>query len=787
MTPSFFTRFSRSEVVLSGRALIVSLTTATFVWLLLCGIPPLVGLRSLVGFFSLSALGYLLCSRAFVEARDEQLRALWFAGPGFGIGLLLAFLVRLVSTKETLLAVVALATVTVIVTETRDARKRRFHDANIVTPKALVPSAREALLSAGFVALPLLGSWTWMLPAAIACLVSAFILHAYAAQGAHATRIMVTTVAIGVTLAAVALGSSLQSRAWWMLADDNQFFEGLAFRLFESGPAKSVLSVSLDGFSAVAYHHLAYFLAGFLEGVSNSPDFVALTMISPLFISMSLVSSMFLLAARTVRSWNSRSDGDARLIPGILLVLISQPIAQLPLSNFLGYLALVVTLVCVLEIDSRTPPWAMIAMPTVLLGLVAFSKVPYLYAAVFLLLAGGFASGVHRMRIFTSTVVGSVVILGFFAMSAPAASDLHFSFFEENSLSELAFGGLANRVLALVVVVTPLLPGVVASVFLFLRDGDRRFRVLALASVLVMGCGYVSRFVLGGRIESLRYLWEPAQLLATLIFALWMLREDYSFPSGRRFQVVSTAVISSLVWSLVVPRVVPNLGRGSVVAKSLRFVRSPAFLLLLVAAVLLVAHVLRSRGVMRQGTVRLRGIPVAMTVALGFYLGSYLASHGFTARERLREIASGREDQERSDWLPTQDMLEVAEFIRLTVQAEEVFALTLCNPSHTYCLPNDLRLLAVADQRVLSAGGSYFAFRNMNDSVRSDYELSLSLPRNEPADGAEALKARGVRWLVADKRYVSQAWLSSAAHSGLQQRFTNDSYAVFEIAQLPLG
>jgi hypothetical protein len=190
---------------------------------------------------------------------------------------------------------------------------------------------------------------------------------------------------------------------------------------------------------------------------------------------------------------------------------------------------------------------------------------------------------------------------------------------------------------------------------------------------------------------------------------------------------------------------------------------------------------------MRQGTVRLRGIPVAMTVALGFYLGSYLASHGFTARERLREIASGREDQERSDWLPTQDMLEVAEFIRLTVQAEEVFALTLCNPSHTYCLPNDLRLLAVADQRVLSAGGSYLSFWPMNDSVRSDYELSLSLPRNEPADGAEALKARGVRWLVADKRYVSQAWLSSAAHSGLQQRFTNDSYAVFEIAQRPLG
>lgn len=740
-----------------------------------------------MGYFGLSALGYLLCSRAFVEARDKRLKALWFVGPGFAVGLFLAFLVRLASTKEATLAVVVIATVTVVGVQTRDALKGRIGGADIVTPSALAPRASEVLLSAGLVALPLVSAWTWMLPIASVSLCSAFALDAYAEKFARAKRVMIVIVAAGATLTAAISKTSLQSQTWWMLADDNQLFEATAFRLFESGPAKSVLGISLDGFSAVAYHHLAYFLAGFLEAISNSPNFVALTIIAPLFISLSLISSSFLLAARAANSGQFGSDGNSRIMLGVSLLLISIPIAQVPLSNFLGLLAVVVTLVCALVMSDEMSPWATFVMPTVLLGLVAFSKVTYLYAAALLLLAGGFVSGGHRMRVIASTIVSSGALLGFFAASAVASSDFRISLFNEDSLGEHAFGGPIARLLALFVVLVPLAPGVVAGTMLVVRDGDQRYRVLALASLIVMGVGYLSRFVLGGRIETIRYAWEPAPLLAALTFALLVFRGVLLMPSRRKSQLALAAAISSSLWILVIPHVVPSLDEGSLVAKCLRLLRSPSFLLMLVVILLLFRVGIASRGVVHQGAARRRGNPALLMVALGLYLGSHIATHGVTARERQSEIASGREDQERMAWLPAPNTLEVAEFVRLALQSNEVFAMTLCNPSDDSCFPNDFRLIAIADRRVLSTGGSYVTYWTLPAAARADYELSESLPRIEPAIGMSALQARGVRWLVADRRYVSQDWLSAAARDGFRERFTNDSYTVFEITNASRG
>jgi len=779
----FVSEDGESDTTTNPTNIFLNLLVAVSVWLLLADISVAVIARSLLGFLAICSMGLALILAVFPLQRTSTMSMLWLIGPGLPFGLLLAFFVRGSTTKTTFGATMGVALVGAMLFFVYLFRRQRLgHSSGSASLNAVRPNLDESYLMIFLVSLPLLRSWPWMIPAALAALLATAILRINRSR--CRLQILVPVAVTALWAIAALYSKSLQSRTWWMLADDNQLFEAFAHGLIEYGPTSSPVSAASEGFSAAAYHHLVYFLAGVLEWSSSSAVYVALTRTTVVVVSASLIATVLLVALSLLRLASVNQSLDTTSILVVSIFLLSPPLGPNPHSNFLGCLALIVAVAVTLDFGSISRRWAAAAICIAIVLLTAFSKASYLYAAPLILLSTMFRRTTCWLTTLISVSAASISVLLFFSFFSPHSSDVSVDLFNGFSLGELAFGGIPNRILALVVVFSPLSLAFWGGLLLMRRDSPLNPRALAAVLMLVMTMGYASRFVLGGRIETIRYYWEPALLASSLLLLMILL----SF--GRQLSRVAVSrgfllgVVSGLIWVLLIPEIVPDMNSGSVLAKFLRFVRSPAFIMMLaslVALLLVLREIRRERRQTRTASFRqVTQLPRLSQVILIASIGALLAGATPQISEQLLEVRNGLQDDERIPWLGGQDLLDLAEQIKARTQPDDLLAVALCDGVSFNC-DNVYSIAAHSDRRFLSLGGTHVGAYRMDETMKEDLRLSLDLGTSEPEDAAGALRARGVGYVVLNSARVSFAWQSALGGPDFLELYRNSSFRLLQL------
>ena len=770
---------------LDENTIAVNLLIAAVVWLLLSNVSPLVIFRSLVGFLAILSLGMMSMLVVFPTLRTSRLSTLWLVGPGLPIGLLLAFLIRWFSNKSIFLIAMGVSLALGIVLALMIARREKsdYFRGIAKLPTALI-RPNEVYLAIGLVSLPLLRSWVWMIPASVAAFAAAIVLSSISSAGIfkRLTPLVVTV----AWLVSAAYSVSLQSQTWWMLADDSQLFEALAHGLIEHGPLSSPIALANDGLAAGAYHHLVYLCAGILEWFSGSAVYVALTRTTVVLVATSLVGTLLLVTFQLRRVAGASRSINAVSLMAVGLVLVLPAIDPDPLSNFLGHSALIAAVAASLQIGSQPTRWAVALGCCVVIMATVFSKASYLYAAPILLLSALFVTGARRVTIFLATSVCSFAVLLFFAIVSPQRSDLSMSWFNGYSLGELSAGGIYSKILAIIVVFSSISVASVCGVVIARNAEFPRVRGLTFSLIAIMTVGFFSRLAVGGRVETIRYYWEPAQLAAGLTLLVFVSCYANNPTTKSLALATSVGVLSGLVWNYLVPLIIPNMNSGSTVAKALRFLRSPVSILL-VMSIALVLVLLQSSiqnrnehdDARRLETFRASLFPLSVvSVALAVTLAGALPS----VTEQLSESRNGVQDLERASWIGTAELLELTASVKAMTKPNDLMAMSLCEWQPPM-FENIYSVAAHSDRRFLSLGGVHVVTHYMNDLVKRDVDLSLNLGRNSPKSAADALRARGVEYVILTSSCTSKEWRSAVTGPDFALVHANSSFFFLRVTR----
>lgn len=764
-------------------SIFLNLLIAVSVWLLLAGISMAVIARSLLGFLAICSLGLALILAVFPFLRTSTMSVLWMIGPGLPFGLLVAFFVRGLTSKTAFGATMGIGLVGAMLFFAYLFRRQRLSPTSgSASLNAVRLSLNEIYVMIFLVSLPLLRSWPWMTPAALAALLATAVLRI--TQSRSRLRILVPAAVTALWTITALYSRSLQSRAWWMLADDNQMFEAFAHGLIEYGPTSSPVSAASDGLSAAAYHHLVYLLAGALEWSSSSAVYVALTRTTVVVVAASLIATVLLVALSLLRLAGENQSLNSTSILVVSIFLLSPPISPNPHSSFLGCLAIIVAVAVTLNLSSVGRWWAVAAVCSVIVLMTAFSKASYLYAAPLVLLSAMFRRTSLRLTALVSVSAASISLLLYFSLFSPHSSDVSIDFFSGYSLGELAFGGVPNRILALVVVFSPLSLAFWGGLLLVRRDSPLNPRLLAAALILVMTIGYVSRFVAGGRIETIRYYWEPALLASSLLLLMILVSFGRQLSQATVSRGCLAGVVSGLIWVLLIPAIVPDVNSGSVLAKFIRFVRSPAFIVMvasLVAAFLVLREIRLERKHARTNNfLQVIKLPRLLGVILIASIGTLLAGAIPQISEQLLEGRNGLQDAERIAWLGERDLLDLAEQIKMRTESDDLLAFALCDGVSFNC-DNIYSIAAHADRRFLSLGGTHIGAYRMDETMKEDLRLSLDLGTGAPEDAAGALRARGVEYVVLNSARVSPAWQLALGGPNFFELYRNSSFRLLQL------
>jgi len=770
---------------LDENTIAVNLLIAAAVWLLLSNVSPLVIFRSFVGFLAVLSLGMMSILVVFPTLRTSRLSTLWLVGPGLPIGLLLAFLIRWFSNKSIFLVAMGFSLALGIVLALMIVRREKSDYFRGVAkwPTALI-RPNEVYLAIGLVSLPLLRSWVWMIPASVAAFAAAIVLSSISLDGIFKwlTPLVVTV----AWLISAAYSVSLQSQTWWMLFDDTQLFEAFAHGLVEWGPRSSPVAVANDGLPAGVYHHLVYLFAGVLEWISGSAVYVALTRTTAVFVAASLVGALVLVASQMRRLCGVGNSLNALTLVMVGLVLVSPPIDPDPLSNLLGSSALITATAVSILLTSQVSKWTVGTAICLVMLATAFSKASYLYAAPLILLSVCFVAAARRVTVLISTAICALLLLFFFSSASPQASDLSIDWFNSNSIGELAAGSTFSRILAVVVVFSAISLSSVCAVIIERFTRSSMARALAISLMAVMTIGFVSRLAVGGRIESIRYYWEPALLASGLVILLFACCLVNSLTSKSLSLAIFLGVVTGFVWNLLVPLVIPSLNSGSVIAKSLRFLRSPMSILLVVSFALgLVVLQNRTRYFGERQSRSLAGFSRVPTLPLSIVSATVAATIAGAlplVTEQLNKSRNGLQDLERSSWIGTAELLDLAENIKFITSPDDLLAMSLCEwkpPMYE----NIYSIAAHTDRRFLSLGGTHVAYYEMTDLVEQDLQLSIELGRDFPEVAASALRARGVDYVILSSRCTSEAWRQALSGPNFVGLYENPSFFLLRVTR----
>lgn len=753
--------------------------TAVTLWLLLIGIPLQSAVLALVVVVSIGSVGLRTLGFLLPKSVINSQSALWMFGPGIGIGSLLLFGLRAVTSKNWFLVISAGVCLALLVIEIAKLSATSCNVGRLSRSFQPREFAQITLTYFFLIGIPLMRMWPWVAPIVVSAALSVLILQRFGSAALLGGRSWMAV--LFMTAPSIVISEQLRSDLWWMVADDNQFFEAISHSLIEWGPQERTISIAGSGVSNVAYHHLAYFLSGLIDLVVGEDTYTVLSRVAPVVVSACLVSSMVLVVHDLVSKFSqSPLVSDSRRVLAVSYVLaLSVPS---PMSNFLGLSVLAsIVLMSRYIVESRRQ-FVKVALVFLLLTSLAFSKVPYLYAGVIVLVTSAVLGSVRSWVIVLSATVSAAVLLLFFSLSV-ASSDFRIDPFSEDSIFELS-DGRGKELLGLIAVSAPLALGFAAGLATLDWRNSRRLRVFVFSSLIVLITGMALRLIVSGRIESIRYLYEPAVFFASLLVAVWHLSAGERLQRSSPGLAVGVAICVVATWLLVVPRVVPNLNSGSVFAKSLRIVRDPNFAQIVVAG-LGVIVVLAQRGLysLKQKSPqsdwsltnqiwRWALYPVAAGVAIAVYLPGFV--------ESISESRSGVQDADRREYVGSVEEIALAKVIRETAQRNELIAVSICDYYDNGCT-TDYSLAAYSKRRFLSLGGTFVVFWGGTQQELLDYRTSSEM-NSEPLERIiDYLRRRDVGYLAVDKTLVKSDWTDSMSRLRLQVLYQNSRYVLYKV------
>jgi len=363
-----------------------------------------------------------------------------------------------------------------------------------------------------------------------------------------------------------------------------------------------------------------------------------------------------------------------------------------------------------------------------------------------------------------------------FLSTSPSSSDFRLEPFSENSISEFAFGSVAWRLIAILVVLAPLAPGLVLGVWLWSKRTSPPSRALLHGLAATLTVGFVSRFLIGGRIETIRYNWEPAVFASSLVVALAIMAAWHQPDWRRRHPAIAVFTATIFVSALGLSQLLPNLDSGSDIAKLLRILRRPDFVLMSGIFIVLVAMVVgRYRGNPQSST---RHWSIRVLICLIPIVAAVNQVPGFT--ESYSEARSGKTDSQRRQYLASQEVIEVGNYLRETTESDSLVAVTICDYEAGGC-STDYSLAAYSQRRFHSLGGSFVLYWNRDDLVSADATGSVVTASNPLPRVISYWRSRGVDYGVIDFDVIPEPDRALLEGESMNVIFENNRFAVLDL------
>jgi len=747
------------------------LLAASF-WMIVAGGQPHRIVAALFTLWVIGGLGLRILSvGGLVQERETEW--LWRLGPGVLMGLFVLFVVRSFSTRPLFLALIIALGCIEVLSVFKSALKIWSQSQGLGwTGRRSIELAQNTCWVAAVLGIGLFKSWDWILPIVISLLLCGFSLGQKARSLLRRAALLVAVLVSIVALAGLAF--SLRAQLWWMDRDDNQWFEALSFSLVHRGPATDIIASARDGASAAAYHHLAFFLTGLIDLGVRGTTYQTLTRYTPVILALITVASTIVFLLSAPRFVTNRLNSSTLAAVGCVFLIV--PIGVAEFSNFLGLAAMISSAAVICVIGRTSDKWSSAFVIGLMIPVTAFSKATSLYAPLLLVIALVLFSVHRRFKIELAVLIATLAAVGFLRWGSPASGDFNIALFYVYSIGELSQGHIFWRFVSLFVLLAPLIPGFALGAWLLSQEKLSEIRPLVYGLFAVMAAGYASRFLIGGRIETIRYLWEPATFASALLVGLAVVTLWRQPLHVRRPPTVVIASVAVFVVVLAISQMLPDLNSGSAVAKLLRILSRPSFVLF--AAVVVVALISLfskrrnglSTGSNRWGVVLLTSLVplVAAVEAFPSFVESY------------REARNGKTVLQREPWLGSKDLIEVSHFLWDSTPSESLVAVTLCEYDTSSCVM-DYSLAAYSRRRFLSSGGSFVLSWQQDELTVADATNSVLSDSNSITGVISYWHARGVSYGVIDKTYLSIGDIDAVRLLQEEILFENDRYQVLRL------
>lgn len=768
----------------------VALVSGAIFWLAVAGVPLLIGITSIAMLALISMFGALLLQLLNCQLGNYKLLGPLLLGPGMSIGVFSLLLVRAGTSKAIFDLVLALIGFALLGLGARSIYRC------VSCTRFRLPSISEASdhlwkipAMVGLIGLILHGEWWWNWPIVLVALVGGIVLLIVSNRKSEPQTIfLATSILVPVMFVVTQKAISMRSRLWWVSSsnDDDPYFEALSHSLVESGPFVDPLIAANRGIAAAMYHHASYFFVGLLDLLQSAEAFITLSRVAPVMLSICAVSTVLFFSEVVSKRFELPNQSPVILYVGVAVFFFAVNIAH-PLSDFLGSVVLIgVAAFAVHGVPSHSPIRATIFL-TLLIGALVFAKGTYLFAGVMLLTV---VSHVNRRSIshkLLPSIIGFAYLV-LFAQSSPGSS-YRFEFLSATSVGEFSVGNSFVRFLGgVVVVLKPYAIGIVAVMAMVAYAGPvwkAKSIAYGLTSTLSLGVLF-GLFAGSYDFRTASYLARPSLLaVGLLVVVMWISVSSYgvSFQSAAVAAVGGTSVF--LMWSLIVPSVVPNLNSGSSVAKSLRQIRDPqivAFILLLLLAVLFVFRYL-IMGDRKAPEIRC-WLRVLVNPLLVIVLFVVVASFPRLARieERRVDTVSGYEDLLNDGVVGSEEIRDIAFQLRMRALPNELTAYSLeSDDPHRPDSERPFLLAAYSRRNFLHLAGFTKYWGHQNVQGQFDMSASLQMLQTSGSEVMSVLRSREVRYVVLDTNRLVGDWIRDAKTAGAVVLYSNSNFVLLQI------
>jgi hypothetical protein len=627
----------------------------------------------------------------------------WRLGPGVVLGILILYLLRLATTRDAFLALLVLFAALDVWRSLRSESNRiTFQLRRDLLQSQPLEILRDSALVALVIGISLAKVWPWVIPtmAGLGLVIVATLLPGMGVAGRWLTS-------LGIACSAVALfvfARDTRSELWWMLADDFQWFEARVWSLIQLGPQVEPIEAGKTWEAAVTYHNGAYFLAGLIQQLVQETTYTVLARFLPVLMALVLGASSAALVMET-NCWYPHISRH-RLLVGIALIPLLVPITPESPSNSLGISAILASICIGLRTIRGRNSWFGAAVCAAMMPATVLAKAPFVYASA-LTVSSLLISQPHKMRRELVTFISLGLGLWFFLRSAtPLSGDFRLSPFSPSSIFELAEGSAPVRLLALLIVFAQLAPGAILGCILLLTERTASLRSLLVGCLITMFAGYAARFIVGGKIETIRYLWLPALISSTIIILVAINSvSTKQLRAGKTLEAMILAGSVATLWLIVIPHLIPNLNSGSLLAKTYRVWRSPdffQFLFVISVALVLGGCISKTAKYLKLPEPSSRSLTasilsvalVAGVVSIGNQLPDIV--------QNMRETKLGISDSNREEWIGTADLRQASSFLKNSTPSDSLVALTLCDANDSNCGNLDFSFAAYGQRRFLA-------------------------------------------------------------------------------------